>query len=383
MSGHAAASAEAQSAVFMRSEPVPEHTKQATGPDFDHLNPNDLGALMDSMATIGFQGTSVSDAVRIIERMRTWRLSDDPSYDSTGDDCANLPANDPAHPSNVRCTILLGYTSNLISSGLREVIHFLVKHKYVSGIVTTAGGVEEDFIKCLGPTYLGSFHLDGATLRKRGLNRIGNLIVPNDNYCKFEDWVMPILDQMRAEQDTAPPEANGERFAWTPSRVIERLGHEINDERSVYYWAAKNNITVFCPALTDGSLGDMIYFHSYKNPGLTIDIVRDIRRLNDISVKAKKAGIIILGGGVCKHQIANAMLFRNGADFGVYINTGQEFDGSDSGARPDEAVSWGKLKSKENGGDTVKVYCDATIVFPFIVAQTFGRAHWAQKPLVS
>ena len=81
MSGHAAASAEAQSAVFMRSEPVPEHTKQATGPHFDHLNPNDLGALMDSMATIGFQGTSVSDAVRIIERMRTWRLSDDPSYD--------------------------------------------------------------------------------------------------------------------------------------------------------------------------------------------------------------------------------------------------------------------------------------------------------------
>ena len=53
MSGHASASAEAQSAVFMRSEPVPEHTKQATGPHFDHLNPNDLGALMDSMATIG------------------------------------------------------------------------------------------------------------------------------------------------------------------------------------------------------------------------------------------------------------------------------------------------------------------------------------------
>jgi len=26
------------------------------------------------------------------------------------------------------------------------------------------------------------------------------------------------------------------------------------------------------------------------------------------------------------------------------VNTGQEFDGSDSGARPDEAVSWGKIK---------------------------------------
>lgn len=53
----------------------------------------------------------------------------------------------------------------------------------------------------------------------------------------------------------------------------------------------------------------MIYFHSYKSPGLVVDLVKDIRRLNDLSVKAKKAGMIILGGGVCKHQIANAMLF--------------------------------------------------------------------------
>lgn len=65
---------------------------------------------------------------------------------------------------------------------------------------------------------------------------------------------------------------------------------------------------MFCPALTDGSLGDMIYFHSFRNPGLILDIVRDIRALNELSRKSKKAGMIILGGGVCKHQIANAML---------------------------------------------------------------------------
>ena len=35
----------------------------------------------------------------------------------------------------------------------------------------------------------------------------------------------------------------------------------------------QNNIPVYSPALTDGSIGDMIYFHSYKNPGLVLDIV--------------------------------------------------------------------------------------------------------------
>ena len=43
---------------------------------------------------------------------------------------------------------------------------------------------------------------------------------------------------------------------------------------------------------------------------------------------------------------------RNGAESAVYVNTAQEFDGSDAGAQPDEAVSWGKIKV---GGDSVKV----------------------------
>ena len=227
-----------------------------------------------------------------------------------------------------------------------------MEHNHVSAIVTTAGGVEEDFIKCLGSTYLGSFSTPGAGLRAKGMNRIGNLIVPNSNYCAFEDWVVPILDRMLEEQESSK---NGDDpIHWTPSKVIHRLGKEINNEQSVYYWAYKNNIPVFCPALTDGSLGDMLYFHTFKSSPqqLRIDIVEDIRKINTISVRAKRAGMIILGGGLIKHHIANACLMRNGAESAVYINTAQEFDGSDAGARPDEAVSWGKIKAN---ADSVKV----------------------------
>lgn len=234
----------------------------------------------------------------------------------------------------------------MISSGLRDTFRYLVQHGHVSAIVTTAGGVEEDFIKCLAPTFLGSFSTSGAALRAQGMNRIGNLFVPNNNYCSFEDWLVPILDKMLEEQEAAF-ESTGERFMWTPSRIIHRLGKEINNEDSVYYWAYKNNIPVFCPALTDGSLGDMLYFHTFKASPLQlgVDIVQDIRKINTIAVRAKRTGMIILGGGVVKHHIANANLMRNGAESAVYINTGQEFDGSDAGARPDEAVSWGKIKA--------------------------------------
>ena len=158
--------------------------------------------------------------------------------------------------------------------------------------------------------------------------------------------------------------------------MIRHLGKKIDDPESIYYWAYKNNIPVYCPAITDGSLGDMIYFHSYKNPGLKLDLAADIRSINDQAVFAKKTGMVILGGGVVKHHICNANLMRNGADYAVFVNTGQEFDGSDAGAKPDEAISWGKIRP---GAETVKVFADATLVFPLMVAETFAKLHHQEK----
>mmetsp|Transcript_4531 Transcript_4531/g.11202 ORF Transcript_4531/g.11202 Transcript_4531/m.11202 type:complete len:234 (+) Transcript_4531:188-889(+) len=214
--------------------------------------------------------------------------------------------------------------------------------------------------------------MKGRELRLKGLNRIGNLLVPNDNYCKFEDWITPILDEMVREQ-------NEEGKLWSPSSMIARFGKEINNEDSVYYWAYKNDIPVYCPALTDGSIGDMIYFNSFKHDKpLVVDIASDIRGINNHALCAspRKTGMLILGGGVTKHHICNANLMRNGADFSVFINTGNDFDGSDSGARPDEAISWGKIRIDAT---PVKVYGDASLIFPLLVAETFAKHHHAQK----
>lgn len=141
-------------------------------------------------------------------------------------------------------------------------------------------------------------------------------------------------------------------------------------EESIYYWCYKNDIPVFCPAFTDGALGDIMYFYSYRENGFICDINGDLRKINDLSLQSKKTGQIIIGGGVIKHHINNANLMRNGCDFAVYINTGQEFDGSDTGARPDEAISWGKIAV---GAKHVKLYAEATLVLPIIIAETFAR----------
>jgi|TARA_B110000305_G_C19326920_1_gene581909 deoxyhypusine synthase len=158
--------------------------------------------------------------------------------------------------------------------------------------------------------------------------------------------------------------------------MIYRIGKKIDDENlpnkeeSIYYWCYKNNIKVFCPAFTDGALGDVMYFDSYRDNGFICDINADLRGINDISMQAKKSGQIIIGGGVVKHHINNANLMRNGADYSVLVNTSNEFDGSDAGARPDEAISWGKIAI---GAKSVKVYAEASIVMPIIIGETFVR----------
>jgi len=206
-------------------------------------------------------------------------------------------------------------------------------------------------------------------MRKQGLNRIGNLFVPNKNYIAFENWLTPILHQMlKEQQETGQP--------WTPSKIIRRLGKEINHPDSIYYWCYKNDIPVFCPAITDGSLGDMLFFFNINHPGLTIDILDDLRAINFLAMGAECTGAVILGSGLIKHHICNANLMRNGTDFVVYINTAQEFDGSDAGATPDEAVSWGKVRMDAK---SVKVCGDATVLFPLLVAQTFAKYHEANK----
>lgn len=343
----------ARDAVFVPTGELPmENPQTVMGYDFDEGV--DYDKLFDTMSRMGFQATNFGNGIKEIRKMIERKLR--PSEE----DRKKAEAEDSGCDTN--CRIFLGYTSNMASCGVRDVIRFLCKHKMVDCIVATAGGIEEDFIKCLAPTYIGRFDYKGVDLRKRGMNRIGNLIVPNDNYCKFEDWMLPILDAMVDEQEKGTK--------WTPSKFIDRLGKEINDESSIYYWCWKNKIPVYSPALTDGSIGDMIYFHSYTKPGLVIDIVEDIRGINNCAKFALNTGMILLGGGVIKHHICNANLMRNGADYSLFVNTGQEFDGSDTGAKPDEAVSWGKIKMTAN---PVKISGDSTLIFPLLVSQTFAK----------
>ena len=94
--------------------------------------------MFKSFRHMGFQATNVGKAIEKINEMLRWRLSDEPVEQETDEDWK-----DPELRRNTKAKVFLGYTSNMISCGMRDYLRYLCKYKLVDVIVTTGGGIEE------------------------------------------------------------------------------------------------------------------------------------------------------------------------------------------------------------------------------------------------
>jgi deoxyhypusine synthase len=317
---------------FMRRWETLDDFPKVNGYDFE--KGLDFEKFLNSLATQGIQATELARGINIANQM-----------------------------INGKATIFLTFTSNQVSCGNRDIIKFLVKHRFVHALVTSAGGVEEDIIKSLKPFVVGSFDIPGKMLFEKGVGRIGNIFAPYDRYLYFEKFMNPIFDKIYERQKkTGKP--------ITASELIWEMGKEINKEDSIMYWAYKNQIPVFCPAITDGSIGDLMHFQRQKRHDFYVDVVHDHHKIVQFCLNHEKIGAIILGGGVPKHYCLNANIFREGLDYAVYITTAQEFDASDSGGNQQEAMTWAKLKLN---APNVKIKVEASIAFPLLVAGSFAK----------
>src|SRR5438309_2185773 len=84
----------------------------------------------------------------------------------------------------------------------------------------------------------------------------------------------------------------------------------------------------------------------------------------------KESGALMIGGGVSKHHTIWWNQFRGGLDLAVYITTAPEWDGSLSGARLREGISWGKVKETAK---QVTIEGDATAILPLMIAAALVR----------
>ncbi|PHQ45110.1 deoxyhypusine synthase [Halorubrum sp. C3] len=299
---------------------------------YDFRGEFDFQEMLEAYRTTGFQATQLAEAIDIAEQMQ-----------------------------DADATIYLTCTSNIISSGLREVVAYLLREGFVDVLITTSGSLAEDVIKTAKPFKMGEWDADEAALRERGINRLGNLFVPSDRYVWLEEYLYDFFNEFFADKKVR-----------TPTEFARELGNTLDNPNSVLKQAADNDIPVYCPALTDSEIGNFLYYYRQGyDSEVGIEILDDYDSLIEDGMLADTTGLIAVGGGVPKHHAIMTNLFRGGADYVVYISTGMEGDGSLSGAPPDEAVSWGKIKDNEQTNYT-QVEAEATLVFPLIVAGAFN-----------
>jgi deoxyhypusine synthase len=236
----------------------------------------------------------------------------------------------------------------------------LVKRRLMDVIITTCGTLDHDLARCWRDYYRGSFVMNDAKLHEEGINRLGNVLVPNDSYGVIIEEKMQALLQELWDEGTREISA---------SQLCREIGRRVCNETSILYWAAKHGVPVYVPGITDGAVGYQTWLFS-QDHDFKLNLLKDSGELNELVFTAKKTGALIIGGGISKHHTIWWNQFKDGLDYVVYVSTADEWDGSLSGARPREAVSWGKINEKAK---RVMIEGDASLILPVIVGALLTR----------
>jgi deoxyhypusine synthase len=258
------------------------------------------------------------------------------------------------------CVKFLSFTGNLVATGTRGVFRELVKRRLVDVIITTCGTLDHDLARCWKDYYRGSFIMNDAKLHEDGVNRLGNVLVPNESYGTIiEQKIQALLEELYSEG----------KHELSASQLTREIGLRSCNETSILYWAAKHGVPVFVPGITDGAVGYQTWLFS-QDHDFRLNLLKDSGELNNIIFDAKKTGALIVGGGISKHHTIWWNQFKDGLDYVVYVSTADEWDGSLSGARPREAVSWGKISEKAK---RVMIEGDASLILPLMVNSLVTR----------
>ncbi|MCL5665620.1 MAG: deoxyhypusine synthase [Candidatus Thermoplasmatota archaeon] len=296
--------------------------------DLDIGKSTTLEALLDAFSRMGgFTSSKIATASSILEKM----FRDD----------------------NIT---FLSFPADIISTGLRGVIKDVVKKKLVDVIITTCGTLDHDIARSVSSYYSGSFEYKDSDLAKINVNRLGNVVIPEENYGPvIEKFTTNLLSDLGNDRNNI-----------SSAELIRRAGLALKDKNSILYNAAINDIPVFVPGITDGSFGSQLWSYYETHRDFSVNILEDEHMLADIIFSAKKTGALMVGGGISKHHTIWWNQFREGLNYAVYVTTAQEYDGSLSGAKLEEAISWKKVRED---AEFVNVYGDATVILPILLSK--------------
>ena len=280
----------------------------------------------------GFESVNLSDGLDILTKM----ISDD------------------------KCLKFVSFVGAVVSTGLRGIIKDMIKNKWFDVAITTCGALDHDIAKHYSHYNEGSFTMDDNELADQNIHRLGNVLVPMENYGPLIEEKM----QLFLEEEYK----NGVR-EMTTAEICKMIGRHLGED-SFLYWANKNNVSVVVPGIMDGAVGSQIWMFIQSHRDFKLNLIGDADLLSEYIFKAEKSGAFMIGGGISKHHTLWWNQYREGLDYAFYITTAQEFDGSLSGALVREAISWGKVTKIARQST---LHAEVTTILPFIYAALISK----------
>jgi len=262
--------------------------------------------------------------------------------------------------SDEKCLKFVSFVGAVISTGLRGIIKDMIKNKWFDVAITTCGALDHDIAKHYSQYNEGSFTMDDNELADQNIHRLGNVLVPMENYG-------PLIEE-KMKSFLEEEYKNGVR-EMTTTEICKMIGKHLGED-SFLHWAYKNNISVVVPGIMDGAVGSQIWMFIQSHRDFKLDLIGDADLLSGYIFKAEKSGAFMIGGGISKHHTLWWNQYREGLDYAFYITTAQEFDGSLSGALVREAISWGKVTKIAR---QATLHAEVTTTLPFIYAALISK----------
>ncbi|MBS7611669.1 deoxyhypusine synthase family protein [Candidatus Bathyarchaeota archaeon] len=251
------------------------------------------------------------------------------------------------------CLKFLTVAGAAVPGGLRFIISTMIKAKLFDAVITTGANLTHDLLEAFGEMHFkGNTYVDDSDLEKMGLSRIYDVYVKKESFLTLEKKLRVILEDLPGK-------------TMSSKELLNTLGSLISDDYSILKTCSVMNIPIFCPTLNDSILGLHISMYS-RNSDFKVDLFQDQVELLDLIWGSEKTGALILGGGVPKNYLNQAVMAAGKPlTYVVNISTDRPEYGGLSGATPDEAISWGKVKRESY---RVVVPCDFTVALPILAA---------------
>ena len=262
--------------------------------------------------------------------------------------------------SDEKCLKFVSFVGAVVSTGLRGIIKDMIKNKWFDVAITTCGALDHDIAKHYSHYNEGSFTMDDNELADQNIHRLGNVLVPMENYGPLIEEKM----QLFLEEEYK----NGVR-EMTTAEICKMIGKHLGED-SFLHWANKNDVSVVVPGIMDGAVGSQIWMFIQNHRDFKLNLIGDADLLSEYIFKAEKSGAFMIGGGISKHHTLWWNQYREGLDYAFYITTAQEFDGSLSGALVREAISWGKVTKIARQST---LHAEVTTILPFIYAALLSK----------